>query len=104
MLGLRIIPGASKSGPVHSEKVDFSQISSEKKAILAVVEHNRWMAERLLLGWSYGQRSDQPPKRGSLCSKRDLPQDELEKDFEQISAIIQHFQNRGFCFGRVTTQ
>ncbi len=66
----------------------FSQAS---KALIAYIEHNRWMAERLLMGWSYGERSDSPPRRPSLCPKGELSADELEKDFAQIQAMCEYF-------------
>ena len=96
MLGLRIVSQSVTDQVSSSKAVEPDKIAIEKKAILALVEHNRWMAERLLLGWSYGKRSDQPPMRASLCSKQALPQEELIKDFDQIVAILRHMTNRGF--------
>lgn len=52
--------------------------------MLAKMEHNRWMAERLMAGWQYGPRSDELRKRESLLDWDELPIAEQEKDFNQI--------------------
>lgn len=102
MLGYRIVPGGQASGSAQGENVDFAKIPAEKKAMLAMVEHNRWMAERLLLGWAYGQRSDQPPLRSSLCSKKELSQAELVKDFDQIAVLMSNYSARGYQFQKLS--
>lgn len=72
-------------------KLTTQTFSHEDKSLIAYIEHNRWLAERLLMGWSYGERSDSPPRRLSICPKSTLSQDELEKDFAQIQAMCAYF-------------
>ncbi len=104
MLGLRMI-NCKATAPEAQETRDsyayFDSISQENKVLLALVEHNRWMAERLLLGWSFGKRSEQPPRRLSLCPKQNLAVDELEKDFDQIKIIVQHFLQHKVRFEKI---
>ena len=96
MLGFRMANATQARNPSAPQACNLQAIPKKKKALLALVEHNRWMAERLLLGWSYGERMDHPPQRESICSKQHLPADELVKDFQQIEAVIDHFLKRKF--------
>ena len=73
-----------------------NEVTREQKAMLGLVEHNRWMAERLMMGWCYGPRSSQPPQRPSLCDKSILPADELVKDFEQVVAVVNFWMESGY--------
>ena len=79
-----------------SSSVSIDEISLEQRAMLGLVEHNRWMAERLMTGWSYGPRSDQPPRRLSICDKSLLAAEELLKDYEQVEAVIKYWIEKGF--------
>ncbi|HZZ79842.1 MAG TPA: NAD-binding protein [Gemmataceae bacterium] len=96
-LGMRLIePGAAHEGA-------FSELTptSVQIEMLAEMEHNRWVAERLLEGFSYGERSDQPPLRPQLCTWEVLNQDsalkkEPDKDFRQIKAIFDKLKKLGY--------
>jgi hypothetical protein len=59
----------------------------EERHMLAIMEHNRYMAERLLDGWRYGPRDDAGKRRESLCPWEHLPEEEQRKDFAQIDAL-----------------
>lgn len=52
--------------------------------VLAKMEHNRWMAERLMAGWRFGTKSNELRERKSLLHWGELPTDEREKDYNQI--------------------
>lgn len=56
---------------------------------LAMMEHNRWMAERLISGWKYGKRSDELRQRETITDWNKLTQTEKEEDFDQIDEAIQ---------------
>ena len=90
LLKLRLLGYQLKKGKSTS-KVSLKQIGLEQKAMLGIVEHNRWMSERLMMGWSYGPRSEQPPQRPSICDKSILPAEELLKDFEQVEAVFKYW-------------
>ena len=100
MLGYRLRPPSN--APIEQEDA-YAVLDPphEQRALLALVEHNRWNAERLLLGWKYGKRMNQPPTRPSLTAKSQLPGNELEKDFLQIRAIFEHFRDRGYQFHKI---
>jgi hypothetical protein len=62
-------------------------LSREARDALARMEHNRYVAERLLDGWRYGPRSDTEKLRESLCAWEHLPPSEQKKDYEQLELI-----------------
>jgi hypothetical protein len=93
---------ANDEGSPGSSKIDFEAFDERDKRLLAAIEHNRWMAERLLMGWSYGPRMDQPPQRESLCPNAELPEDEWIKDYNQVKSVLKFLENRGVLFHRAS--
>ena len=73
-----------------SKNVDLT-VDSETKELMAVLEHRRWYAERLLNGWQSGAiRDDRRKIHPCLVSFEELPENEKEKDRTNISDL-QHF-------------
>jgi hypothetical protein len=71
--------------------------SNEQIEILAEMEHGRWVVERLLAGWTYGQiRDDQRKIRPQLISWADLPEAEREKDRESVRKTPQKLADAGY--------
>ncbi len=87
ILGYRFVRGINPNVKTYP----WTNLAIIDRARLGLIEHNRWMAERLLLGWKYGPRSEQPPARDSMTSWADLPAGEVSKDFDQIQAVFQFF-------------
>jgi hypothetical protein len=57
--------------------------------LLAQIEHNRWMAERLVAGWRYGDRDDGRKRRPAFKAWADLVDaGERAKDVSQIRALV----------------
>jgi hypothetical protein len=57
--------------------------------LLAQIEHNRWMAERLVAGWRYGHRDDAKKRRPAFKAWADLTDaHERAKDVSQIRALV----------------
>ena len=98
LLGYRLVKDKSESS-ISIDKINF-----EQQAILGLVEHNCWMAERLMMGWSYGPRSEQPPRRPSIVDKSLLPAEELVKDYEQVEAVLEYWQAKGFHLEAITAR
>jgi hypothetical protein len=71
--------------------------SSEFAEELSRVEHERWMIERKLDGWSYGEpRDDQKRYHPLLIPWEQLRKSpaEVRKDFEQVSALLRFLGTR----------
>ncbi len=55
---------------------------------LAKMEHNRWMAERLMDGWRFGPGSNELRLRASMLDWSKLPEAERKTDQDQISEAL----------------
>jgi hypothetical protein len=77
---MRGAPGA----PACDREGSFSKAERE---VLARMEHNRYLAERLLDGWRYGERDDVRKRRPSLVPWDQLSEEERARDFDQIDAL-----------------
>ena len=106
-LGLELVRDESPRAGVP-ERIELLAPGESRGKIVALarMEHNRWMAERLLAGVSYGERSETPPRRLQLCTwdvmiiHPDLGQTEPAKDFEQIEAVVANLPQLGYKLRR----
>jgi hypothetical protein len=94
---------ASTRNEPATNPVDFDQVDDYQKIVAAKMEHHRWMAERLLMGWSYSpQRSDHPPTRPSMCARKHLTEVDWVKDYKQIDAALKYFEEKKIPFRRIS--
>jgi hypothetical protein len=101
ILGFRIADDAAADAAPLDEKTLEAEVRQTYRHTMKLVEHNRWMAERLLIGWRFGNRMNQPPQRTTLCPKKAIPANELQKDLDQIIAVFRFFESRGILFERI---
>ncbi|MEM1055279.1 MAG: NAD-binding protein [Bacteroidota bacterium] len=76
---------------IHTDKFleGFKQkIGQDLADRLAETEHNRWMAERLALGWRYGQRSDSGRRRETFLVWDDLTEEQRVYDRAHLPRLI----------------
>ena len=97
-LGMKLV----KASEANDNQLVQLIATEDEKVTLAQTEHNRWTAERLLAGFSYGERSDQPPRRPQLCTWEVLSNDpalatEPEKDFKQIETVFETLRRLGYA-------
>ncbi|MGP1345456.1 MAG: NAD-binding protein [Phycisphaerales bacterium] len=90
VLGLRLVPAGSASRLSVTNLPRHEEIASETATILAQMEHHRWMAERLIRGWSYGERATPENKRRHQFVPWEMIQDpnERDKDYTQLVAVL----------------
>ena len=82
-IGRRRIPLAE--APPDQE---VNEIKPHEVELLAEMEHNRWLAERLLDGWSYAPtRDDRNKQHPDMWAWKDLGPGEQERDYEQVKYI-----------------
>ena len=78
----------------HPKKVAFSQNEIE---ILAKIEHERWVSEKLLNGWKYGKKRNDKRKIHPCIKKwNNLPENEKEKDRQTVRRIPEFLAEAGF--------
>ncbi len=87
-LGLRLMaPDADDAGDAEwLSKPDPGTINR-----LAEIEHNRWMAERLLSGWTYGEGNNAQKKRIAMVPWSQLEKVEKSKDRDQVKRLLSLF-------------
>ncbi|MBX3316170.1 MAG: NAD-binding protein [Phycisphaeraceae bacterium] len=81
-----------RRGPT-SETLDGFTLPPESRKLLAVMEHNRWLADRLVSGWQFGKRSDEYKLRSAIVDWSHLSQDEADKDYAQIDDLFRWLGN-----------
>jgi hypothetical protein len=80
------IVAGERFGAARYAPVAFSDHDIET---LAMMEHRRWMIEKLDDGWRYAPRSDTRFKRrNNLVPWDELPDDEKKKDYDAITLMI----------------
>ena len=84
------------TGEQHCTTKQVEQSINDKKMLehLAHMEHERWMAEKLLDGWQYtqGSKDIEARKSPSLITWEQLPESERQKDLDSVHNIPQLLQ------------
>jgi hypothetical protein len=86
--------------------------TEKPKAILAQMEHNRWVAERLLSGWRFAMptsKEEEQANKKKRLNKNITPWDQLghedKKDFDQIETVLHECQKlKDFCVDRLPSE
>ena len=94
-----------RSSESPAQPVEFDKITKAQAQLLAEMEHNRWIAERLLAGWRYapeGKTSDETQTNKNRKLNHNLIAwdrlgDERKKDFDQVKAVLRECQKDRFC-------
>ena len=74
----------------------------EELELLARLEHDRWMRDRIADGWSYGETRDDARKlHPSLIAYDELSEPEREKDRDAIRDLPRMLAEAGFSISRV---
>lgn len=85
VIGKQVVPRMVAS---NSERI---VIDDKDKQVMAKMEHNRYLAERLMSGWTFGQAEvPENKRRFALVDWDHLPNRESAKDSDQIDLIF-HF-------------
>jgi hypothetical protein len=83
----------------HIEKGEggLSKFNDDERLILSIMEHERWMNEKISNGWVYGKEKDVAHRISPyLVPWDDLPQDIQERDTEAIDNMIPILKGLGF--------
>jgi len=63
-------------------------IAAHEERLIGHMEHNRWLAQQLLEGWSYGpERHEERKQDPDICAWKYLPPERRELDFAQVRHI-----------------
>lgn len=96
--GFRLVRRKDAVGPRITFNADNEKTQSAK-TILAEMEHNRWVAERLLVGWRYAPAANSDEvnvNKKKRLNKNIVSWDQLgseeRKDFDQIDVVLRECQ------------
>jgi hypothetical protein len=80
----------------HAKEVvsDFNK-SVDNADAAAIMEHNRWMGERLTNGWSYGEKDNRLKQRVTFVPWEDLTEDQKNYDRQQLPSLILAMAEKG---------
>lgn len=94
----KLVRTKDASGPAAPMVSDGPKANTANK-ILAQMEHNRWVAERLMSGWRYAQpasKEEEKANKKKRLNKNITPWDQLgpeaQKDFDQVEVVLRKCQ------------
>lgn len=85
---------------------DLAQAGCDQQ-LMAKIEHNRWMGERLALGWRWGKRSNPRRQREAFVPFEDLPTKDSQHDrVDVVRYLVQEWEHHRAPYfdTRVTTK
>lgn len=79
-----------------------TEITSSELEDLAIMEHNRWWADRALNGWKYGpDRIEAEKIHPNMVSYDSLTEEDKQKDRDFVLGIVNIFRQDGLIVARV---
>ena len=78
------------------EKIQLVEFSKDQIERMAESEHGRWNVERLLSGWSLGERNLEAKKTPYIVSWAELPDEAKEWDRQPIVALPGMLKELGY--------
>lgn len=91
-IGLRVERRKTTIVPVNPDEIPAAQ-----RQVFAKIEHNRWLSERLIDGWSFGVRDNRFKLRHQIVNWENLPEKEQKKDDAQAAAVLEHCRESKEC-------
>lgn len=86
-----------KFRPVDGREPVIHQFTPDEVEKLAILEHDRWVEEKLAAGWRYGPQRDNSRKlTPSLVPYDQLPESEKDKDRDPMRRIPALLAEAGF--------
>jgi hypothetical protein len=80
-----------------------SEFDDEEVTLLARMEHERWMREKLDAGWRYAEETDKPKRQHKLLVPwENLPLEEQEKDYILVRGIPQILAKAGYIIVKLS--
>jgi hypothetical protein len=101
-IGLQAMP-IEEADRARVERI--TEFSPAQEAIMSQMEHQRWLVERWLAGWTYGEPKNEQEKLEKRINRNLVDWDKLSlleqnKDPEQIRAIPAALNAAGLCIAK----
>jgi len=84
--------------PATSQKPTKRELTPDEMEILARMEHERWIKDKMAAGWTYAPppRDDAKNTHPCLVPWEELPEEEKEKDRQAVRQIPKLLSQMGF--------
>ena len=94
-IGYAMIPARGKE--------PTGEFSNDEVTISARMEHERWMEEKLDVGWKYAKETNKPKRQHKLLVPwENLPPEEQEKDYILVRGIPQILAKAGYTMVKLS--
>ena len=80
--------------PVSGREIKYRACTPKELELLAEMEHGRYVASKLLQGWTLGPRG--PRRRPSLVAWKELGEEERDRDRDLVREMPQMLKEMGF--------
>jgi hypothetical protein len=97
-IGVKLKAVSCSIAPLTDWDAELFKFTSEEIELMAEMEHERWVEERLLEGWTYATEPKDMKKKTSpaLVSWNELPDSEKEKDRNTVRQLPTFLAKAGF--------
>jgi len=83
--------------PVKGRDPKLITLTKKEMDTLAKIEHERWVQQKFLQGWSYGKEKNEKMKtHPDLVAWEKLTDEEKQKDFDAVAVIPKYLAKKGF--------
>ncbi len=95
MIGYTMVPARGKESA--------AKFNDDEMAVLARMEHERWMQEKLDAGWKFAEKTDNSKKQHKgLIPWDDLSREETDKDYIMVKSISQILARAGYTVAKMS--
>jgi len=88
-------PPQAEARAAYTEMTESRRKDIDIFEVIARMEHNRWMAERLLADWTFGDKKEHRYSRFTIADWEHIPDNELVKDANQVARLLKFFKPDG---------
>jgi hypothetical protein len=95
LIGLYVVP-QDFNEPGYSDEPHVQEIIENCLELLAEEEHNGWMKQKLINGWTFGKRDESKKQHDCLTAYDALNEAEKQKDRDSVKHFTKIIQEAGF--------
>ena len=95
LIGLYVVPEAFNE-PGYTDEPDSQEIIQNCLELLAEEEHDGWMKQKLINGWTFGKRDESKKQHDCLIAYESLSGEEKQKDRDSVLHFMKIINEAGF--------
>jgi hypothetical protein len=95
LIGLYVVPETFNE-PGYSDESHVQEIIENCLELLSEEEHNGWMKQKIINGWTFGKRDESKKQHDCLIAYEALTEKEKQKDRDSVMHFTKIIQEAGF--------